>query len=477
MDQMISFRCSSCKRPLKVRADKAGRRARCRCGAEVVIPRATEPGGIDLSEPPRPPDDRGTIPLSPDRPAPAGGEAEAVRATAPSPSTPRLGLDDEAPAAPAAPPPAAAAADDEDEEEGTYTLLEAFDKPVVEIKPKRGSGEDEEDGEEGEEDDEQARKVKEQEEEALLARRKRLASTRKAPVDPAPWRKVQRGLLFLGLAAGLWTGAFCLHGLFLLIGSLAPPDYAYMASNELVSANDPPVPGRSRSLDRADFALGLLAGRGFLTLGKWIFGAAVLLLLAQLGLAAVGGLACLGAPREFGVRGQALAVVVLAGVNFLILFFFQLLPLTGLLRYTLIPFLAPEVGMLSANVDRVEPIHIAWSAVPLVELFFAMLFRVALLAQAVLLASFLRGIARSLHIDSLQQTSESLIRMGLGTTFAWLAYLLLMNSGTSDVLILVLRAVYLFATAFFLGQMVWLTLTLLGTRVSIEKVLKVGWVA
>jgi DNA-directed RNA polymerase subunit RPC12/RpoP len=469
MEPMISFRCAACGRGLKVKADKAGRRARCKCGAEVVVPKAEGPQTSPLAEGPPPiHDDNGPIPLSPDEPAPPS-----------VPSTPRLSLDDE-PAAksPSAPTPPIM---DADEEEGTYQLVEAFEKPVEEEKPKRGPVKEEEEEEEGkaegEEEDEALRKKREEEEEALRQRRKRLVSQRKGPEDPAPWRIAQKGLLFLAIAIGIWAGATGIQRLFVFLGALEPSEYASIAENKLVAPDDPPVAGQSRRLYVADFCVGLIAGSHLFTVGKILLIFSISLLLIELIVAAIGFVICLKGPREFGARLLVQTGLVLSGLNFLLILVFQLLPLTGLIRYTLIPYLAPEVAMMAANTERVDPIHIAWGSVPLLDVFLALLFQMLILIQPVLIACYLRAIARALKIESLQQQAEGMIRLGLGTAFAWLAYLLLMNSGSSEVLLMVLRAIYLLGTAFFLGELVWLTMVLLGSRVRIEQVLKVGWVA
>jgi DNA-directed RNA polymerase subunit RPC12/RpoP len=468
MEPMISFRCGSCGRGLKVKADKAGRRARCKCGAEVQIPKAEaapSPAGDDHGD---------TIPLSSDPPA---------RPPAPSPSTPRLALDGDEPpkpptSAPAAPPRPPV---DDDDDDGTYALTESFDKPPEEEKPKpkRTEGEEDEDEikAEGEEEDEALRKKQEEEDEALRQRRKRLAEQRKGPDDPAPWRIAQKGLLFLALGIGIWAGSVVIQRLFVGLGALEPMEYASIAEGDLVSPTDAPVVGQSRRLDLADFCIGLIGGSHLFTIGKILVILSVSLLLIGLIVAAVGFLICLGGPREFGARGQVMAGLILAGVNFLLILVFQLLPLTGLIRYTLIPYLAPEVAMMQANVERVDPIHVAWSSVPLLDGFLAFLFQMLLLVQPVLIACFLRSIAKALKIESLQEKAEGLIRLALGTAFVWLAYLLLMNSGSSDVLLLVLRAIYLLGTGFFVGELITLTFVLLRSRVSIEQVLKVGWVA
>jgi hypothetical protein len=100
-----------------------------------------------------------------------------------------------------------------------------------------------------------------------------------------------------------------------------------------------------------------------------------------------------------------------------------------------------------------------------------------ILAQPVLAALFLRAVGMSLKIVSLQELADAVIRLCLGTAFVWLAYLLLMNAGTSEVLLMTVRAVYLLGTCFFLGELIWLTVVLLRSRGSIEKLLQVGWSA
>ena len=39
---VITFRCPACKLVLKISADKAGRKAKCKCGAELTIPLVSE---------------------------------------------------------------------------------------------------------------------------------------------------------------------------------------------------------------------------------------------------------------------------------------------------------------------------------------------------------------------------------------------------------------------------------------------------
>jgi hypothetical protein len=489
MDQ-ISFRCPSCDRPFHVPADKAGRKARCKCGAQVVVPSAAEDEGkISLAEGPAAPRsaarDQGeeNIALAGEGlPRLALDEGPGLRAADPTP-LPRLALDEgeellppepkssvPSPASDGAagsslmPPPPAV---QDDEEEGAYNLLAPFEEPPAE-EAKRKGGEEEEEGEEGEEE-----KKEEEDEEAF--RRKRPVG--KTIPDQDKWRQVEKGLFVVAIGIVIWVAALGLQRLVVLIGALSPMEYAGLAENDLVNPDEIPEAGQGRSLHRAYFAIDLVAGSGFATFADWIIGIAIFLSLVQVGVTAVGYFMCLKVPNRYGTRGQVIALLSVAGASFFVTFLFKFLPMTGLMRYTLIPFLAPEVGMLQLNTQRLEPVHITWGGAPFIELFFTILFQMVVLAEPVLVAIFLRGIGTYLKVDSLLEASEGLIRLGLGTAFTWVAYLLLMNAGTSEPLLLTLRAIYVLGTAFFLGQLIWLALVLVRSRESIERMLKVGWVA
>jgi hypothetical protein len=52
---LITFRCAACKQVLKIGADKAGRKAKCKCGADLTIPSASEEAVKPSAPPPKPP--------------------------------------------------------------------------------------------------------------------------------------------------------------------------------------------------------------------------------------------------------------------------------------------------------------------------------------------------------------------------------------------------------------------------------------
>ena len=55
--QAITFRCTSCEKVLKVAGDKAGRKAKCTCGAVLTIPNGSAAEPTPPPPPPKPKND------------------------------------------------------------------------------------------------------------------------------------------------------------------------------------------------------------------------------------------------------------------------------------------------------------------------------------------------------------------------------------------------------------------------------------
>jgi hypothetical protein len=490
-EDMIHFRCPGCGRALKARADKVGRKARCACGATVVVPEAGEtpvlpveedaegpatPSASPAAEMPPP------IPLVEEPPAAGRSPGKAVSPQA-RPGTPVRPPAVKTPSPPtppgtAVPPPSPAADTDDADDEGAYRLVESFDKPIAPPPPAYRGDEEEEEEKSIELEEEEEEEGKEDEEEAALReRRKRLISQLKKIEHPEAWERVRQGLLLLTLGVAAWALGLSAQRLFVALGAFMPLEYGSVASLYLTEAVETPAAGEPRALDRVDFFLGLLGGSRLFLLGKVLTILGVSLLLIGLLLAGVGWGLCLAAPPQQGARGLAWAGLGLVLANFFMVLFFQLLPLTGLYRYTLVAYLFPEVAITEGNTGRAEPIHLSWSLAPLGEMFLALFLQLLLLAPLVLSAVFLRAVGLALKVESMQNNGVSLIRLSLGTAFAWLVYLCLINAGTSNVLIIGLRAVYWFASAALVVLLCWLGQALFYGRESVGKVLKVGWAA
>jgi hypothetical protein len=536
----IRFRCPSCDRSLKAPADKAGREAKCKCGATVVIPspstsdadlmfsdddlRLKSSGDFQeraaaelLREPPPPPAPAHDLTLEasttsggdftfeapprgepaadlmpdftlektagPSRPAADGGPGpEAVLPLLQPPPVPAGAI---TPAPPVAAAPAAVAT--EPAEDMTYGLI---DEPVAppppprakddtaKKKPAKGKATKDDKAKardgvatrdekaDGESDDEEGR-----------PRKRKGAGLRTAPEEPERWHAVRRGMLFVAAGLAVWAASVFLQRAFVLAGASTPMQYSYVAERELGSAPEDPQPGESRTFYRSHFLLALVAGEDHFTLALWlVLMPALLLMLGHVVLTAFGYLSCLSAPPDHGTRFLLMLCLGTALGSFFLVFVFQLLPALGVLRSSLILFEVPEVAMLSVNAGRLYPLHVAWGWLPGVEVFVTLVFTAVILAEPVLFAAFLRACALTLKVESIDRNAQALVKLGLGTAFINLAYLLLAQAGTSDVLLLVLRVIYLLGTGFLLGQLVWFVFVLLRTRSDLERVLRGEWV-
>jgi hypothetical protein len=402
---LITFPCPSCGHVFKLGADKAGRKARCN-----------------------------------------KCKAEMVIPSASQPA--------QAPAAGAAGGPAAA-----EDEEGGYGLIGEFGTAheELEVEMKRRK----------KEQDELDKKL---EEEATQRRRtRRPAQLRKAPIHPEKWEKVRLGLIFVASAVILWTLSFLLHKTFVFLGVTAPMEYAFLATTELVDPVETPKAGESRVYEKGRFTIALVAGSDYFDVGIWLVRVAFIFSLLQLIVAGVGYALFLAAPPRFGMRGVTITLLTVIGVNFLLVFVFKVLPTVGAMGYMNIPYVVPEVAMLNVNTERIEPIHLAWSASPFWESLLAILFTMLPHAEFVLMTLFLKGAARYLRDEPLEETGRSMTELALGNSFIALTYLLLYNAGTTEVLQWVLRVVYVLGVGFFFGQLIWFTIALFGARGRIAK--------
>jgi hypothetical protein len=239
----ISFRCTSCKQGLKVKAEKAGRKVKCiKCGTVLTIPAASTAGSAPGSK----------------------------AAAAPSPST----------------SPAKRPWDDEDEDSGgVYGLEDAQEiaakkeeeaREAARVKRLRDEDEEddeeekeEEDGEtqaekdealrrrlmglaEGEEDEEEN---EEEEDEEDRPRRRRQP---KVKLDPAAWQKVRVGIYLIVFSVGLLALAFLLCELVILIGLFAGPEYPEVVA--AIHPNYKSPPEYEKGLDTARLVAALIGG-------------------------------------------------------------------------------------------------------------------------------------------------------------------------------------------------------------------------
>jgi hypothetical protein len=262
------------------------------------------------------------------------------------------------------------------------------------------------------------------------------------------------GIMLVTIGMGLWFVSLGLRKLPLLTGLVASDDYSVAAASELVDPAAPAVAGQMPYLYRAHFFLSVVGGSQFAELLVWLYRFAVLLSLLQLLAAGVGFFLCLSVPPRFGTRQLAIAALGLTGLNLLVTFFFMFVPSLEIISFMMPQLTVPEVCMITANSERMSPIHVTWAAAPFLEGFLSILFTLTILAEPIVFCIFLRSSARSLKDVEMEKTASGLVRLGLGVCFIQVAYFLLSNSGTSEVVIIGLKFSYYLGLGFYIGFLV-----------------------
>jgi hypothetical protein len=298
-------------------------------------------------------------------------------------------------------------------------------------------------------------------EEAELLRQKE-AKKKKAPKilkkfkslpDSELWEKVQFGLLFLFLGGCVWAFIHALLGMWVALGSVEFADYARLVTQEIEhdgdrrQQRDPPEPripadGRFWEFSQFHHLVALAAGRGFAPFAKFCIIVGLILFPIQSILWMVGYILCLPVPKHHGARGQLILLMVLNVVNFLFFIFFKLLPITGLYRWYLIPYLLPEVMFTDYNMERVYPYFMLWSLSPFWESLLAMFLQFVQYLEPVIGAIFIWTCATTLKDPRAEKNADGVAANGLSQYAIWLLYLLIALCGTTPVLISVLRVLY-----------------------------------
>lgn len=403
--EVISFRCAACKQVLKIGADKAGRKAKCKCGADVVIPSASEPAG----------------------PAPA-------------------------------PPPIPAKSPFDDDDDGTYGLIGDFST---------GPSEEEKAKQDKQDDADKKQKATE-----AVGRRHKTTRARSL-LNPEKWQKVCQGLNIVAIGLWIWCGAALLREIPMVIGLFNAPDYARVRlrwENPQVYAQlaKEGTPDQV-AISKPEFMLGLMSGDPALTAGLWLCRIAAILLLGA-GLTMVVGYGfCLPVPPRFGTKGQALTLLILGSLNIIFTVVFRLLPAFGVMDYALVPVLAPEVALIDGNLEREVPLPVLLSPLPMLDYLLSLVVLGTFFLEPVVIGIFVRSIALSMRDEKLQERGDGMIRLGLGSAFVWLSYMMIMVTGSSDVLLWLLRLVYLLGLGFFLGQLAWFAYAVQQTPPMIQK--------
>src|SRR5262245_18430906 len=273
--------------------------------------------------------------------------------------------------------------------------------------------------------------------------------------DLEVWGKVYNGLLFLMIGACVWVCAFGLQMLVVFLGLIQGPEIGINAQRFLVQPAQPTaVVGEAAALDLPTFFLSLLSGSDFLNTarGLMIISQILLMVMATLWMISYG--MCMAIENRLGTTGQLIALFSLSGTNILFNLLFRFLPLIGALGYVLVPFYAPEIIAGQINIERAQPMFVAWCWSPTWEILLAFLVRTVMLLEPILIATFIWTIAIMVRDEPMELRALGVMKMGFGVNFMMLAYYMYSCAGTSSVLVRLEQVIYLLWFAFQVGFIV-----------------------
>ena len=330
MAEVITFKCTNCQHVLKVGTEKAGRKAKCpKCDQTLTVPSST---GAEL----------------PVQKKESEEEVEAYGlADEPAHVAPKVDL-----SAPIRP----GEEDDDDE-----------DRPAIHgVGPK--------------------------------AQKREKAIKKRTLLEPERWQPVKLGLKIMAAGFGVWIFTLVLHLLPFAItscqvifpplfgdeGNQLKPQYALIAQRYETYQNEPQSP---EHLNKAAFAVGCTTGVDLLDAGLWIFRIEEVFVLLMIITCLVGYSIALSVPNRFGAKGILIALLAVGGFNLIFHLVFKLLPLTGVMDFTLLMYVTPELAIIDGNIERITPLPAFWSYSPFWEILFALILTLLSFTEPLLFAA------------------------------------------------------------------------------------------
>ncbi len=356
-------------------------------------------------------------------------------------------LDKPEPVAEAPPPPAKPPEDDEFSATGSYDV---FTDPEVA---------------------ERQRILREEEEAAGKKRkdRKKLPSVGrkiKAIPDAKAWSTVRVGMLFVFFSVWIWLGCHLLQGSYALLGTVEFSEFGRMMARNIEFRNNDGFPemGQGWDLDWMQIYLGMVAGNHFLGYAHLCITIASVLYFFQAILCLLGYGCCLPVPRRYGMFGHVIILMILGAFNLLFMLIFKILPVLGVHGYVLIPFVTPEIVLTEYNMERTVPIHILWSAAPFWENVLNLILKFMFYLEPTFLSIFVWSAGILIKDENIEQGGRGRTLMSLGTFFILVTFHLLSLCGSSTVLIVVLRVIYIVWYFFLIIFMLQYAMLLLKFR-------------
>lgn len=292
--------------------------------------------------------------------------------------------------------------------------------------------------------------------------------------DLEMWGKVNLAMTMVIAGVCFWGAATACYGLYLFLGLIQGPEYARPVAEFLLQPTDRPLePGQGEGMNRLAFIVAMVGGSdfyranvglliagqicGWIQTGCWIF--AYILMMS-------------GAPRAYGAPGQALTLIILSAVNQLVYVIFVFLPLLGAFGYTMVPLIGPEMASSEFNAERRVPLHVFWSALPMLEVFLSLSFILTRYLEPITIGIFVRSCAKAMKDPFLEENAVGYQKLGFGLLYIVVCYFMLSLAGTSPVMIKVLRILYFLWFGFLIGFIVRTALICGALQEALEPHLK-----
>ncbi len=344
----------------------------------------------------------------------------------------------------AADAPKPAAADDEDDGQGSYGV-------ITDKSPKP--------------DDLDSKKKKKPEKKAPKLFRKV-----KVIPEAEKWEKVRLGMLFLFYGTVVWGLMHVLSGTYVVLGLVEDPEMAKLVADEL-SKRRAPLPAKEAfwDIDSLNIYIGIVSGPGFLGFAKGVMIACFVLYFGQTVLNCVGYGFYLSVPERMSMFGQTITMYVLNFLNLLPMFFLKLLPVAGAYSYVMLPYVVPELPMIQYNIERCIPIQVLWCVSPFWEYLCVIVINFVFYLEPLLGLYFIWCTGLVIKEDRVAQGGQGLIQLLLGIYFIQLGFHLFSICGTSPVLVIVVRVLYILWYCFTMLFIVRYAALLMKTRELLQK--------
>jgi len=325
------------------------------------------------------------------------------------------------------------------------------------------------------EEEKQKQRLREEEEQKRKMEKKekkpppRIEIKQKELKNKKQWLLVRKAIPFYLIAIGVWGAAFLFPLLVVVIGLFSGTDFNAADKNLLQEMPDNPAPGHVQGVDRVSFGIALIASADAAGVGNAFFILGFILALAQGGLMLTGYFISLAVPDRFGTRSQVKALIVLGCINLFVILVFKLLPTLGVIGYGLMALISPAAAMGDINIDRQTPLLVFWCFSPFWDMTFVVILLILLYLEPILMGLFLWSVGISIRELDLEEAGLGLAKIGFGVLFTMLAYLIVGAAGTSEVLITVLRVVFILWVGFTAGWIYRFVRTLLQLRDVLDK--------